>query len=311
MTAPVTIVEVGPRDGLQSITPLVPTEKKIELACRLAEAGLRRIEIGSAVNPRLLPQMADVFEVHAALRGRHPEVRLSVLVPNLKGAERALARSVEEIVYVLSVSESHNRSNVRRSVEDSLEEFKAIAGRVDSAARLRVDVSTAFHCPFEGPLPPAATMRVVERLLDVRRDIEVCLCDTTGRAGPWHVGDLFHRCREAFGECGWAFHGHDTYGLGVANVVQAYEAGVRTFDASIAGLGGCPYAPGATGNVATEDVAFLFENNGTATGIDLERLIDAAALAASIDGAQVGGRVRSVGAARLRCGVALAHGAAS
>jgi len=307
MTAAATIVEVGPRDGFQAIAPIIPTERKIEFACSLADAGIRRLEIGSAVHPKLLPQMADVFEVHAAMRRLRPDVALSVLVPNRKGVERALANHVEEIVYVLSASESHNRSNVRRSVAESLADFSEIADLVRGIPgfRVRVDISTAFHCPFEGAIPQATVLRLVERLLKGRDALEICLCDTTGRANPWAVRDLFTQCRTVFGaDQPWAFHGHDTYGLGIANVMQAYEAGVRVFDAAIAGLGGCPYAPGATGNVATEDVTFLFQNAGVSTGLDLAGLLEAAGEAAVLDGAQVGGRIRLVSPARA-CGIGI------
>lgn len=310
MTTHVTIVEVGPRDGFQAIDPIIPTERKTALALKLADAGLRRIEIGSAVNPRLLPQMADVFEVHAAIRRLRPQMACAVLVPNRKGVERALENGVQEIVYVVSASESHNRSNVRRSIDESLADFAGIADLVRGIAelRVRVDVSTAFHCPFEGVVSPDAVLRIVERLFRARDAIEVCLCDTTGRASPWAVRDAFMRCRETFGsDRRWAFHGHDTYGLGTANVMQAYEAGVRIFDASIAGLGGCPYAPGATGNVATEDIAFLFENGGVSTNLDLAKLIDAAAEAAALEGAQIGGRIRTLDPATI-CGQGKAAG---
>ncbi|WP_046867028.1 hydroxymethylglutaryl-CoA lyase [Microvirga massiliensis] len=295
MSAEVTIVEVGPRDGFQAIAPIIPTERKIEFACKLADSGLRRIEIGSAVNPKLLPQMADVFDVHTAVRNLRPHVALSILAPNRKGVELALAHGVEEIVYVLSVSESHNRSNVHRSVAQSLADFVDITALVQGIAdfRVRVDLATAFHCPFEGVTSERAVLTVVERLLAARDDIEICACDTTGRASPWAVREFFARCRSAFGaDRPWAFHGHDTYGLGLANVVQAFEAGVRVFDASFAGLGGCPYAPGATGNVATEDVAFLFENASVSTGLDLAGLVAVAGQAATIEGAQAGGRVK-------------------
>lgn len=251
MTAePVELVEVGPRDGLQSIDQFVPTEKKIALIHALYDAGYRRIEIGSFVSPRAVPQMSDIEAVVEAV-ARSPGLRASVLVPNLKGAERAAAAGVKEIVYVCSASETHNLKNVHRSIEQSLAELSRVVASADIG--LRFSVATAFDCPFEGQTPEAHVLTLIERVLTLAPAVELCLCDTNGRAMPDHVERLFRTARERFSEpqITWAFHAHDTYGLGVANAVAAYRAGVRIFDGSVAGLGGCPFAPGATGNVAS------------------------------------------------------------
>lgn len=290
----VQIVEVGPRDGFQSVSKFIPTERKIALIAQLAAAGLTRIEVGSFVSRRLLPQMADVGEVLRAIR-ETASVRASVLVPNAKGARLALEAGVADLVYVLSASETHNQSNVRRSIDESFADLAAVIGELPADGVLRVNLATSFDCPYEGPVDEEHVLRIVERLLALRGGIEVCLCDTTGQAMPQHVSRLAERCRTGFGDAAvWAFHAHDTYGLGIANVLSAYHAGIRVFDASIAGLGGCPFAPGATGNVATEDVVFVLSKMGVCTGVDLQALLAAAGNAAAIEGANTGGHIRTV-----------------
>lgn len=294
----VEIVEVGPRDGFQPIGPFIPTARKLEIIRGCAAAGLRRIEAGAFVGTAAVPQMADAEDILAA--AAVPGLDVQMLVPNPRHARRALAAGARHLVYVISVSESHNRNNVRRSVSDSVAEFAALAPELRDTA-LRINIATAFDCPFEGRIDPSATMALVRDLVALRPDAEYCLCDTTGRADPAHVGSLHAACAEAFPEvAAWAFHGHDTYGLGLANVQAAHGAGVRVFDAAIAGLGGCPFAPGATGNVATEDVVWMFDRMGIRTGIDLEALLPVALAAAALPGGMPGGRVRDALAARRR-----------
>jgi hydroxymethylglutaryl-CoA lyase len=288
----VEIVEVGPRDGFQPIGPFIPTDRKLSVIRGCAAAGLRRIEAGAFVGTAAVPQMADAEEVLAGTAAL-PGVDAQMLVPNPRHARRALQAGARHLVYVISVSESHNRSNVRRSVTESVEDFAGLVPELQGI-RLRMNIATAFDCPFDGRMDPAATVALVGRLAALRPDAEFCLCDTTGRADPAHVARLHEACARAFPEvAGWAFHGHDTYGLGLANVQAAYAAGVRVFDAAVAGLGGCPFAPGATGNVATEDVAWMFERMGIGTGIDLGALVPVAAIAAAIPGGMPGGRVRA------------------
>lgn len=281
----VVIVEVAPRDGFQSIVPFIPTEQKLKLIRRLRQSGLERMEIGSFVNPRILPQMSDIDVIVAEL-GDDDEGEFSALVPNRKGAENALRSGVGNLVYVFSISETHNRANVRRSVDESIGELHAILEQLRPRGRFRLDISTAFHCPFEGEI-------AVERLLSALRqiaprwpEIEICLCDTTGRATPDAVAAAFDACREEFGDLQrWAYHPHDTYGFGLASVMAAYQAGIRMFDAASGGLGGCPFAPGASGNLATEDIVYLLETCGISTSLDFAHLIGAARMAASLDGA--------------------------
>lgn len=287
------VVEVGPRDGFQAVTEFIPTRRKIALIAALVEAGLRRIEVGSFVSATAIPQMADIREVLAALPAER-QLRASTLVPNAKGAALALQAGVVNLVYVISASEAHNRSNVRRSIEQSLAELWSVLSSFPRGEGIfRLNIATAFDCPFTGTVADETVLHLVERVLELRTDIEIGFCDTTGRALPRHVGRLLQRCSATFGDAtSLAFHGHDTYGFGMANVLMALDAGVRVIDASIAGLGGCPFAPGATGNVATEDVVYAAGRYGLATGIDLDKLVVAARSAATIPGAAPGGRVR-------------------
>jgi hydroxymethylglutaryl-CoA lyase len=291
------VVEVGPRDGFQSVVPFIPTEVKIDIIGQLAAAGFRRIEVGSFVSRRAVPQMSDVETVTEAVR-KMPALRASFLVPNEKGAERAAGAGAAEIVFVCSASDTHNQRNVRRSVQESLDELSRLIRNVAEPAglKVRLDIATAFDCPFTGRTPDESVFRIIDCMLAASRSAEICLCDTTGRATPDHVERLFLACRHRFSDpcVTWAFHGHDTYGLGLANVLAAHRAGVMIFDASVAGLGGCPYAPGATGNVASEDLVYLFERMGIPTGIDLARLLSVADAAALLPGACVGGRVRGL-----------------
>jgi hydroxymethylglutaryl-CoA lyase len=288
----VEIVEVAPRDGFQPIGPWIPTETKIAFVRRIADAGVRRVETGAFVSATAVPQMRDAAEVLAATAAV-PGLRPQVLVPSARRAHDALAAGARHLVFVLSISEAHNRSNVRRSVAESVEDYAELLRGLPAEVELRLNIATAFDCPFEGRVPEPVVLGVLERLAALRADVEVCLCDTTGRAGPDHVAGLVNACRVVFPQVGgWAFHAHDTYGLGLANVFAAWREGVRVFDAAAGGLGGCPFAPGATGNVATEDVVWMFHRMGVATGIDLDALLAAARDAAALPGASPGGRVR-------------------
>lgn len=295
------IVEVGMRDGFQSVAVPIPTPAKIDILRRLYDAGLRRFEATSFVSLTAVPQLADAAEVLAAaqsLEGCDPQV----LVPTARHAERALAAGARHLAFVLSVSEAHNRSNVGRTPAESATEFGHVAGLAPPGMRIRLNIATAFDCPFGGPVAAADTLALLDRLIRLAPKAEIALCDTTGRVAPEAVKALFDTARQRFPAAGsWAFHGHDTYGMGIANVHAAWRSGVSVIDASVAGLGGCPFAPGATGNVATEDVIYLFEKIGVHTGIALDALIDAAGVVARIPGASLGGRVRqAIESARLR-----------
>jgi hydroxymethylglutaryl-CoA lyase len=250
----VEIVEVGPRDGFQPIGPFIPTEVKIRFLERLVAAGVRRIEIGSFVSAKAVPQLRDTAEVLAAT-ATMPDLVAQVLVPSERRGREAAAAGAKQLAFVLSVSEAHNRNNVQRHPLESIAEYERLLAAIPPGTAIRLNIATAFDCPFTGRVPQEATLALLERLVPLRPDAEICLCDTTGRADPDHVEGLVAACRARFPEAGaWAMHPHDTYGLGLANVHAAFRQGVRVFDASFGGLGGCPFAPGATGNVATEDV---------------------------------------------------------
>ena len=289
----VTIVEVGPRDGFQGIAPFIPTATKIDFVRRLASAGLERIEIGSFVSATAIPQLrdtAEVFEACRAIAGMIPQI----LVPNARYGVAAIEAGARSLVFVVSVSEAHNRNNVRRHPLESADDYARLIAACPQGVDVRLDLATAFDCPFTGRVAEAEVLDLLERLIAIRPDAEICLCDTTGRAAPDHVESLFATVRDRFpGVDRWAFHAHDTYGLGLADVYAAWRGGVRVFDAAFAGLGGCPFAPGATGNVATEDVVSMFRQMGIETGVDLDVLLPIACDGALIPGGTPGGRVRA------------------
>ncbi|MFZ0849626.1 MAG: hydroxymethylglutaryl-CoA lyase [Hyphomicrobiaceae bacterium] len=305
------IVEVAPRDGFQAVKPMIATERKIALVEELAACGFPRLEIGSFVSPKAVPQLADTAEV--LKRAKLPAgVRVQVLVPNAKGLERALEAGVGQVAWVISVSESHNRANVNRSVDESFRAFEAAwSGLGANRPKLRFGLSTCFDCPWEGRIAEAAVVACVERAIAAAPELEIGICDTTGRAAPDHVASLFARLlpKYASERVTFAYHGHDTYGLGVANAIEAYRQGVRVIDGAAGGLGGCPFAPGAAGNTASEDLVFAFEHMGISTGIRFDKLLDAATATAAVAPDQAGGKLRSVPRRRALSGFAAAsHG---
>jgi hydroxymethylglutaryl-CoA lyase len=294
------IVEVSPRDGLQSIGSFIPTEQKIALIKALHACGLQRIETTSFVSASAVPQMADAAEVLAAVRTL-PGLDPSVLVPSRRQVERALSAGANHLAFVVSVSAKHNMSNVKRTPAQSVAEYAQLVQTLPPGIRLRVNLATAFDCPYQGTIDPADVLALLSQLIPIAPWAEVALCDTTGRAAPTQVAKLFESAIKRFPDVNsWAFHAHDTYGLGVANVFAAWQSGVAVIDASAAGLGGCPFAPGATGNVATEDVVWMFERMGIATGVDLARLCAVGRLIDELPGAQRGGRVRGALEAQAR-----------
>ncbi|UCF68432.1 MAG: hydroxymethylglutaryl-CoA lyase [Acidobacteriota bacterium] len=270
---PARVFEVGPRDGLQNERVLVPVEHKLELVERLVAAGLHDIEIGSFVHPKWVPQMADTEQLARRIP-RRPGVRYWALVPNYKGYERAVRAGIDHIGVVLSASETHNRNNLNRSREQSLEQIARVArSAVDRGHTWRGYISTAFGCPFEGAIAPEQVIEIADRLraLDAA---EISFGDTIGVATPRQVAALCRRLIERFGARRIAMHLHDTRGLGLVNAYAALECGVRIIDSSVAGLGGCPYAPGAAGNIGTEDLVNLLTGSGFDAGIEIERVVD-------------------------------------
>lgn len=277
MAEKVKLREVGLRDGLQSLAPILSKEQKNAWCAAEFAAGVREIEVTSFVPPKLLPMFADAEDVvrHAlTLDG----LQVSALIPNLRGAERGIALGVHELAYVLSVSEGHNQSNVRRSTRESIDDFKRVMALRDSSeAGRRVKViaglATCFGCTIEGHVDEKRVLEVAGEVLAARPDA-IMLADTVGYGNPASIGRVFREVLDMAGEVPVAAHFHNTRGLGLANVLAAVEVDVRSFDASLGGLGGCPYAPGATGNIVMEDTAFMLEAMGLDTGIDLDRLIE-------------------------------------
>lgn len=289
----ISLREVGPRDGLQNEDP-VPTQAKIELIDRLSATGVSRIEAVSFVRPQAIPQMADADEVWQGIK-RAPAVRYSALVPNLRGARRALDAGLPEIEAVVSASDTHNRKNVRRSTEESLDDIAAIIAEAhERGATCQVVVATAWGCPYEGDVPVRRVIEVAGRAVADGAD-SISFGDTTGMATPGRVWSLVGEFRSAYPGTPLNLHFHNTRGTGLANVLAALELGVADFDASVGGLGGCPYAPGASGNIATEELAHMVQDMGIDTGIDLEAMIEAAADAERIVGRQLPSQVLRAG----------------
>ena len=272
----VKIVEVGPRDGLQNESQLVPAAVKVELIDRLGMAGLKTIEAAAFVSPKWVPQMGDAAEVMASLPRRHG-VSYPVLVPNLKGFEQALAAGVEEIAIFAAASEAFSQKNINCSIAESLERFRPVmeAAR-QNGIRVRGYVSCVAGCPYQGAVPPAAVAEVALRLAELGCH-EISLGDTIGVGTPAAIRRMLDEVMLLLPVERLAGHYHDTYGMALANIYASLERGVAVFDASVAGLGGCPYAAGASGNVATEDVVYLMNGLGIETGVDLDRLVDAGA----------------------------------
>jgi len=270
--ASVHICEVGPRDGLQNAHHLMPTEAKKTWIAALAAAGLREIEVGSFVPPKLIPAMADTGEIVAFARTLK-NVKVVALAPNLKGFQRALEAGAHKVTFPVSASRKHSESNVRMTPEQMVEEVRKCAQQPHPGVEIEGAVSTAFGCTLQGEVPEDDVVRIAVALAGFC-DF-VCLADTVGYANPAQIKRLFSRVRSQIGDKLEAAHLHNTRGLGLANALAAYEEGVRHFDSSMGGLGGCPFAPGASGNVITEDLAFMFESMGIRTGIDLEKLFQA------------------------------------
>ena len=290
----VTVCEVGPRDGFQIEPEFIATSAKVEVVDLLTEAGVPRIEVTSFVHPRVVPQTRDAEEVMARIR-RRPGTRYAALVPNDKGAVRAVDAGVDAIHTVVSASESHNLANVNMSIAESVDKLRAVM-QVAERARVHVGygISTAFGCPFEGEVPVAQLERVVARLVDIGARA-IGLADTTGMANPRQVARTLEHLVPRFAGVEWTLHTHDTRALAIANILAAMDAGVGSFDASIGGLGGCPFAPGASGNVCTEDLVHGLHAMGIETGIDLERLLAASRRVQEILGRALPGQVVKAG----------------
>lgn len=299
----VSVYEVSPRDGLQNEPIIVPLVGKIQLIEALADAGLKRIEATSFVSPKWVPQLADAEELALALKTADLQkhgVMFSALVPNARGLERALEVGLPEIAVFLSASETHNKMNVNKTVDATLDVFREIVPpALDAGVRVRAYVSTVWGCPYEGDIPVAKSVRIAKRLVELGC-YQVSLGDTIGVGTPRQTQEIV---RATLGEIPTdrvALHFHDTRGTALANVVVGLELGVRTFDASVGGLGGCPYAPGASGNLATEDLVYLLHGMGVSTGVDLDKLILAGHVASQVVTRTLPGKVHQAGPFRLR-----------
>jgi hydroxymethylglutaryl-CoA lyase len=293
------IYEVSPRDGLQNEAAMVPLEGKLRLVEALVASGLQRIEITSFVSPKWVPQLADAEELARKVKGI-PNVAFGALCPNARGLERALAVGLEEIAVFLSASETHNKKNVNKSVADTLAVFSEIVPPAREAGlRVRAYVSTVWGCPYEGDVDPGVAVRIATKLLDLGC-YQVSLGDTIGVGTPKQTRDIVNRFKDAMAVEKFALHMHDTRGTALANVLVGLELGVRDFDASVGGVGGCPYAPGAAGNLATEDLVYMLHGMGVATGVDLDQLIEAGNVAEQVIGRPLPGKVHKAGPFRLR-----------
>ncbi|HZE41207.1 MAG TPA: hydroxymethylglutaryl-CoA lyase [Stackebrandtia sp.] len=281
----VSIREVGPRDGLQSEDP-IPTADKIRLIDALSATCLSRIEAVSFVHPKAIPQMADADEVWASVR-RDPEVRYSALAPNVRGVRRAVDAGFEEIEVVVSASDTHNRKNINRSTDESLEDVAELVELAHgNGASIEVIVATSFGCPYEGDIAPSRVAWVVDRAIADGAD-RVAFGDTTGMGTPRRVRELLDAVKPNYPDVPMLLHFHNTRGTALANVLTALDYGVTEFDASVGGLGGCPYAPGASGNLATEELVHMLHDMGIATGVDLDALIEVARMAEGFVGREL------------------------
>jgi len=294
MTKRLYIQDVATRDGFQIEPNFIPTEDKIALIDRLSETGLAKIEVTSFTSPKAIPNLRDAEEVMRGIR-RVPGVEYTVLVPNVKGCERALSCDVDEINLVMSASDTHGMANLRMTPEQSLIQFREIIEVTrGSGVFINASLSTTFGCPFEGEVLEPRVYDLVQRLLDIGVQ-GITLCDTTGMADPAQVERI---CREALNnwpEAVFTAHFHNTRGMGLANALAALNAGIDRFDASLGGLGGCPYAPGASGNICTEDLVHMFQRMGLDTRVDLDKLLQCAASLPELVGHEVPGAVLKAG----------------
>jgi hydroxymethylglutaryl-CoA lyase len=282
----VTLYEVGPRDGLQNESRMVPTEDKIRLIDALSETGLRAIEITSFVNPKWIPQLADGGEVARRIQ-RKAGVAYSALVPNKHGLDAAIAAGMREVAVFMSASETHNKKNVNKTIAETLAAFRdTVPPALAAGLKVRAYVSTVYGCPYEGAVDPGKALELC-RALKALGCYQVSLGDTIGVATPRQVRDVLGRVLAEFPAPEVAVHFHDTRGTALANILVAVELGITTVDSALGGLGGCPYAPGASGNVSTEDVVYMLEGMGVRTGIDLDKLVDAGRLASTFVGHDV------------------------
>jgi len=271
----VTLKEVGPRDGLQNEKTHIATADKVQLVNLLSQTGLNYIEVTSFVHPKWIPQLADAVEVLQAIK-RQKDITYAALVPNMRGLERALQAEVDEVSVFMSASESHNQSNINKSIDETFPILQEVVNGAKAAHKnVRGYISTVIGCPYEGYIQPEKVLRVTEKLLEMGVD-EISLGDTIGVGVPTQVENLLEELLKRYPVENFAMHFHDTRGTALANIVKSLEMGITKFDSALGGLGGCPYAKGASGNVATEDLLYLLDEMGIKTGVELNKVLEAA-----------------------------------
>ena len=286
----VEITEVGPRDGFQNLKDWIPTEEKLAVIEQLIAAGFTRVELTSFVHPKAVPQMADAAEILSTIKTKYAgQVQCIALVPNLFGAKRAIELGADEITFVISASEAHNVANTKQTVEQSLAAFEEVC-KIKGNTIVRLSVATAFTCPFAGNVPPENVIRIIETGLKAGAN-EIMLADTIGTANPLQVEALLQLLMPTYGK-DFVLHIHDTHGMGLANVLTCLQMGITRFETSVGGLGGCPFAPGAAGNIATEDLANMLQGIGIETGINLEQLIAVASAVRKFSPAPLSGHLQ-------------------
>lgn len=270
----VEIVEVGPRDGFQSISEFIPTELKLEIIDNLIKANFKKIEVTSFVSPKAIAQMKDAKEIMSELCKKYEQrdVVFNALVPNLFGAKAAYEAGVDEITYVISASAAHNKANVRRTREESFQELYEIKKQFPSL-KIKFAIATAFGCPFDGNMPISEVKWMIEKGLHVEVD-EICLADTIGIANPLQMNSVLTELKKSFDIQNYGLHLHDTRGMGLANVIVAMQCGISKFESAVGGVGGCPFAPGAAGNIASEDLINMLHSMGIQTGVNLEKVLE-------------------------------------
>lgn len=294
----VEIIEVGPRDGIQNESNFIPTDKKIELINTLNKTGIKRMEATSFVHPKYVPQMKDAKEVLEEME-RDASIQYMALIPNEKGYDRAVESGINALSLVVGASDSFNLKNVKMTREQSIESFETVIKKAkDQDIFIRYNIATSFWCPFEGKVDSRLVLDIVEKAGQLGVD-EIVLCDTIGRANPIQVFDLFEKALSLKTRAAVTAHFHDTYGMALANVTAALEAGVTRFDASIGGLGGCPFAPGAAGNAATEDIVFMLHEMGIETGIDVNQLLKCVELVKPLTNRHLTGHLHKVKECRI------------
>ncbi|MBK5241489.1 hydroxymethylglutaryl-CoA lyase [Clostridium sp.] len=272
----INIVEVGPRDGFQSIEHWISTELKLEVIDELVKSNIKKIEFTSFVSPKAIEQMKDAKVIAETVIKKYKDIEFIALIPNLFGAKAAWNAGIKEIAYVISASESHNMANVKRTIEQSFEELVTLKKELPDM-KIKVDIATAFGCPFEGDVTVEQIKKMIDKCLALNID-DICLCDTIGIANPVQMKNVLSELNQTYPRLEYSLHLHDTRGMGLANVLVALECGVTTFETAVGGIGGCPFAPGAAGNTSSEDMVNMLISMGIDTGINLEQLVKTAKL---------------------------------